>query len=220
VWRAFAQGIGRICDLTSRPLLWVDTMARERRSIVRKLLAGLLLIALGLLVVACGSSPTLLPTGTATATLPASAATAGGSTPSATATAGSTPKASATTAGSTPKASATATAGSTPKASAAAAISSTPPATAAPAVSPAAPPPEAAGTLLLSAGTYVVGAAIPAGAYKGQALSDDSRYRISTDANGKDIVATSPRLTGQFSLKLTKGQYLRVGGVMKITKVK
>ncbi len=74
--------------------------------------------------------------------------------------------------------------------------------------------------MLLSAGTYVVGTAIPAGTYKGQSLSEDTRYQISTDPNGKNIVAKSPQLTGQFSVKLTKGQYLKVSGVMKITKVK
>jgi hypothetical protein len=131
---------------------------------VKKLLVGPLLIVVGLLVVACGSSPTLLPTGMATVTPPASAA---------------------------------------------AAISPTPPASAA-----------AGHALLLSAGTYVVGPAMPAGTYEGQSLSADSHYQIATDPNGKNIVAKSPRLTGQFSLKLTKGQYLEVSGVMKITKVK
>ncbi len=178
---------------------------------MKKLLIGPLLIVLGLLVVACGSSPTLLPTGTATATPTASAGAAVSSTP---------PASAGSAVSSTPRASATAAAGSTPRASATAAISSTPPATAAAAVSPTALPTDAAGTLLLSAGTYAVGPAIPAGAYKGQSLSADSHYQISTDANGKDIVAKSPRLTGRFDLKLMKGQYLRVGGVMKITKVK
>ena len=142
---------------------------------MKKLLVGPLLIVLGLLVVACGSSPTLLPAGTATVTPPASAAAAG---------------------------------------------SSTPPATAAAAVGPTSKPTEAADALLLSAGTYVVGTAIPAGTYKGQSLSEDTRYQIATDPNGKTIVAKSPRLTGQFSLTLTKGQYLVVSGVMRITKVK
>ena len=139
------------------------TRPRERRSIVKKLLVGPLLIVLGLLAVACGSSPTLLPTGTATVTPPASAAAA---------------------------------------------------------VNPTSKPTEAAHALLLSAGTYVVGAAIPAGTYKGQSLSEDSHYQIASDPNGKNIVAKSPSLTGQFDLKLTKGQYLEVSGVVKITKVK
>ena len=66
----------------------------------------------------------------------------------------------------------------------------------------------------------MVGPGIPAGTYEGQSLSEDSHYQIATDPNGKNIVAKSPRLTGQFSLKLTKGQYLEVSGVMKLTKVK
>lgn len=139
-----------------------------------KLLVGPLLIALGLLVVACGDSPTLLPTGTATPT---------------------------------------------PAGSSAIAASPTPPASAAPAVSPTAKPTGAESTLLLSAGTYAVGTAVPAGTYEGQALSEDSGYRISTDPKGKNVVAESPQLTGQFDLTLKKGQYLEVSGVMKITKV-
>ena len=142
---------------------------------MKKLLVGPLLIVLGLVVVACGGSPTLLPTGTATVTPPASAAGIS----------------------------------STPPASPAAAVSSTPPAS-----------PAAAHGLLLSAGTYAVGTAIPAGTYRGQSLSADCHYQVSTDANGKNIVAKSPQLTGQFSLTLTKGQYLEVSGVMKIAKVK
>ena len=96
----------------------------------------------------------------------------------------------------------------------------TPPASPAAAVSPTPGPTEAAQSLLLSAGTYAVGTAIPAGTYKGQSLSEDSQYRIATDPKGKNIVAKSPTLTGQFNLKLKKGQYLEVSGVMKITKVK
>jgi len=167
---------------------------------VKKLLVGPLLIVLGLVGVACGSSPTLLPTGTAAATPPASAA-AGIS--------------------STPPASPAAVVSSTPTASAAAGISSTPPASAAAAVgsTPAASSSAAHG-LLLSAGTYAVGDAIPAGTYKGQPLNNDSHYQIATDANGKNIVTKSPRLTGQFSLTLIKGRYLVVSGVMRITKVK
>jgi hypothetical protein len=130
---------------------------------VKKLLVGPLLIVLGLVVVACGSSPTLLPTGTATAISPASAAAA---------------------------------------------------------IGPTSKPTGVADALLLSAGTYGVGTAIPAGTYEGQSLSDDAYYQIATGPKGKDIVAKSPRLTGQFSLKLTKGQYLEVSGVMKIAKVK
>jgi hypothetical protein len=133
--------------------------------IVKKVLAGLLLIlmALWLLVVACGNSPTPQPT----VTVPAKAA-----------------------------------------ASAGAAVSPTPKAT------------KAAHVLLLSAGTYVIGTAIPAGTYKGNPGSPNSHYRISTDPNGKSIVAKSPPLTGQFHLKLKKGQYLEVSGVLQITKVK
>ncbi len=140
---------------------------------MKKLMVGLL-IAVGLLVMACESSPTLLPTGTATVT---------------------------------PATSAGAAVGSTPPASAAAAVSPTPTAT------------KAAHVLLLSEGTYVVGTAIPAGTYQGQSLSENSHYQIATDPNGKNIVAESPPLTGQFDLKLKKGQYLEVSGVMKITKV-
>ena len=143
---------------------------------MKKLLVGPLLIVLGLAAVACGGSPTLLPTGTAAATPPASAA-AGIS--------------------------------STPPASPAAAVGSTPAASS-----------SAAHGLLLSAGTYAVGDAIPAGTYQGQPLNNDSHYQIATDANGKNIVTKSPRLTGQFALTLIKGQYLVVSGVMRITKLK
>jgi hypothetical protein len=152
---------------------------------MRKLLAGPLLIALGLLFVACGDNPTLLPTDTATATPAASSANA---------------------------------VSPTPRASAIA-VSPTPPASAAPAVSPTETPSEAELTLLLSTGTYAVGTALPAGAYQGQSLREGSRYQISTDPKGKNAVAESPQLTGQFSLTLKKGQYLEVTGVMKITKV-
>ena len=96
----------------------------------------------------------------------------------------------------------------------------TPPASAAAAVSPTSTATQAAGALLLSAGTYVVGTAIPAGSYKGQSLSEGSHYQIATDPKGKNVVTKSPTLSGQFQLKLTKGQYLEVSGVMKITKVK
>jgi hypothetical protein len=153
----------------------VEDAAGEQRSIVKKLLVGLLLIAPGLLVVACGNTPTLLPSETATVNPPSSAA---------------------------------------------ASIGSTPPASPEAAVTPTARPTGAASDLLLSAGTYVVGTGIPAGTYKGQALSEDSAYQISTDPDGKDVVETSPKLNDQFDLKLAKGQYLQVTGVMKITKVK
>jgi hypothetical protein len=142
---------------------------------VKKLLVGPLLIALGLLVAACGGTPTLLPSETADVTPPSSAA---------------------------------------------ASISSTPPASAAPAVGPAATPMEDASSLLLSTGSYAVGTGIPAGTYNGQTLSEGSRYKISTDPNGKNVIEKSPLLTGDFSLKLTKGEYLKVTGVLKITKVK
>ena len=142
---------------------------------MKKLLIGPLMIVLGLAAVGCGGSPTLLPTGTATATPPASAAGIS----------------------------------STPPASPAAAVGSTPAASS-----------SAAHGLLLSAGTYAVGDAIPAGTYQGQPLNNDSHYQIATDANGKNIVTKSPRLTGQFSLTLIKGRYLVVSGVMRITKVK
>ena len=177
---------------------------------MKKLLIGPLMIVLGLAAVGCGGSPTLLPTGTATATPPASAAAGISSTPPASpaAAVSSTPPASGAT-GSTPQASAAAGISATPPASPAAAVGSTQPASAA-----------SAHDLLLSAGTYGVSTAIPAGTYNGQSLSEDSHYRIATDPNGKNIVAKSPRLTGQFSLTLTKGQYLVVSGVMKITKVK
>lgn len=141
---------------------------------MRKLLVGPLLMALGLLVMACGDSPTLLPTETATATPPASPA---------------------------------------------AAVGLTPPASPAAAVSPTAKPTEAERSLLLSSGTYAVGTALPAGTYEGESLREDSRYQISTDPKGKNIVEESPQLTGQFDLKLKKGQYLEVSGVMKITMV-
>ena len=149
---------------------------------MKKLLVGPLLMALGLLVMACGDTPTLLPTATPTVT--------------------------------------PATPTVTPATAAATAISSTPPASPAPAVGPSSNPTAAAGPLLLSAGTYAVGTALPAGTYKGQSLSQNTRYQIATDPNGKDVVTKSPQLTGQFSLKLRKGQYLVVTGVMKITKVK
>jgi hypothetical protein len=129
---------------------------------VKKLLMALLLIALGLLVVACGSSPTLLPTESGTVTPPAS------------------------------------------------------PAAVSPSLNSTASPED----LLLSDGTYEVGTAIPAGSYKGQSLSENSHYEISTDPDGKDIVARSPSPAGEFSVKLKKGQYLQVSGVMKITKTK
>jgi hypothetical protein len=131
--------------------------------IVKTLLAGLLLIALGLLVVACGNSPTPQPT----VTVPVKAAASAGAS-----------------------------------------------------VSPTPKPTKAAHVLLLSAGTYVVGTAIPAGNYTGTPGSPNSHYQIWTDPNGKNIVAKSPPLTGQFHLKLKKGQYLEVSGALQITKVK
>jgi hypothetical protein len=138
---------------------------------VKKLLVGLTLIALGLIVVACSSSPAPMPSGTATVATPPSAV---------------------------------------------ASANATPPASPVPAVSPT----EAGPALLLSAGTYAVGTGIPAGTYEGQALSEETEYQISTDKDGKDVVKTSPKLTGNFNLKLKEGQYLQVTGVMKIKKEK
>lgn len=76
--------------------------------------------------------------------------------------------------------------------------------TTAPAPKPARPTPTT-----ISDGVYKVGTDMQAGTYKGTTISDSGYWRISTDANGDDIVANDI-VTSSFYLTVKKGQYLKL----------
>jgi hypothetical protein len=64
----------------------------------------------------------------------------------------------------------------------------------------------------ISDGTYLVGRDIAAGHYKGTARSN-GHWSLSTDANGKRIIAGTDAATGQFYLDIKAGNYLTLSNV-------
>ncbi len=63
-------------------------------------------------------------------------------------------------------------------------------------------------------GVYLVGTDIPAGLYKGTAVSDAlGVWQITGDANGSSTIASDPVISGQFYVQVKKGQYLKLSGV-------
>jgi hypothetical protein len=69
-----------------------------------------------------------------------------------------------------------------------------------------------------SDGTYLVGTDMPAGRYKGRPTSDSGYWKISSDANGSNIVENN-NVSGQFYVSVKRGQYLELDSV-EIAKVK
>ena len=63
-----------------------------------------------------------------------------------------------------------------------------------------------------SDGIYLVGTDIPSGLYKGSVNGGSGHWEISSDANGERFVAGGDPV-GQFYLKVTGGEYLRLKGV-------
>ncbi len=62
-------------------------------------------------------------------------------------------------------------------------------------------------------GIYRAGVDIAAGLYRGTAVGDAAHWEITSDANGARYVAGGDP-TGQFYVKVTWGQYLRLDGVL------
>ena len=67
--------------------------------------------------------------------------------------------------------------------------------------------------MYFSTGTYLVGKALPAGAYSGKTTRSPGYWQISKDAKGRKIVSKMVT-TGSFSLRVETGQYLTLKDVV------
>lgn len=64
-----------------------------------------------------------------------------------------------------------------------------------------------------SDGVYLVGTDIASGLYKGNVSSPSAHWELSWDANGEKFIAAADPV-GQFYVKVSSGQYLRLQGVI------